>query len=382
MTSSAFAWADDVCVSSPSDKLKVNVSDAGGRLYYSVTFDGQEVLQPSALGLKTSVGDFTKSLSIVDTQNSTISESYQMRGTKASSASYKANTLTLNLQNKDGRTFSILFQVSDHDIAFRYQIPRQKINKIEYKRARILSELSSFNFPEATTTFISPQIGPETGWEQTKPSYEEGYSADAPMAVESQYGHGYIFPALFHLPHAWVLVSETGVGSNYCGAHLSDYQAGIGYTVAYPDKGENNGFGADFAGIPLPGETPWRTITVGNSLKPIVETTVSYDVVKPLYEPSCHSMSPPATTNLAVTPGAGLSGRTIPSIMMIRSSSSISPQPWALSIASWITSGTHRLVVTASQNSPSMPSPRVFTSCSGITPTVSGMMPHRARVTA
>ena len=288
MTSSAFAWADDVCVSSPSDKLKVNVSDAGGRLYYTVTLEDQEVLQPSALGLKTSVGDFTKGLSIVDTQNSTISESYQMRGTKASSASYKANTLTLNLQNKDGRTFSILFQVSDHDIAFRYQIPRQKINKIEYKRARILSELSSFNFPEATTTFISPQIGPETGWEQTKPSYEEGYSADAPMAVESQYGHGYIFPALFHLPHAWVLVSETGVGSNYCGSHLSDYQAGIGYTVAYPDKGENNGFGADFAGIPLPGETPWRTITVGNSLKPIVETTVSYDVVKPLYEPSCN----------------------------------------------------------------------------------------------
>ena len=59
-------------------------------------------------------------------------------------------------------------------------------------------------------------------------------------------------------------------------------------------------------------------------------------------------MSPPATTNRAVTPGAGLSGRTTPLTTMIRSSSSISPQPWALSIASWITSGTHRLVVTAS----------------------------------
>ena len=158
MTSSAFAWADDVCVSSPSDKLKVNVSDAGGRLYYSVTFDGQEVLQPSALGLKTSVGDFTKGLSIVDTQNSTISESYLMRGTKASSASYKANTLTLNLQNKDGRAFSIHFQVSDHDIAFRYQKPRQKINKIEYKRARILSELSSFNFPALLTPATALQM--------------------------------------------------------------------------------------------------------------------------------------------------------------------------------------------------------------------------------
>ena len=109
------------------------------------------------------------------------------------------------------------------------------------------------------------------------------------MDSPSQYGHGYIFPALFHLNmgnEAWVLVSETGVGSNYCGSHLSDYQAGNGYTVAYPDRGENNGFGSDFAAIPLPGHTPWRTITVGNSLKPIVETTISYDVVDQLYAPS------------------------------------------------------------------------------------------------
>jgi hypothetical protein len=285
-TSSVLAWAGDVTVSSPDNRLQVTVSDAGGRLYYTAKLDGQEVLQPSALGLKTSIGDLTKGLSIVDSKTDVIDEHYTMRGTKASSADYKANTLTMNLKNQDGRVFSILFQISDRDIAFRYEIPRQQVGRSEVKRARILSELSSFNFPEGTTTFISPQIGPESGWEQTKPSYEEGYSADAPMDKPSQYGHGYIFPALFHLPNGWALVAETGVGSNYCGSHLSDYQAGMGYTVAYPDKGENNGFGADFAGIPLPGETPWRTITIGNSLKPIAETTISYDLVKPLYEPS------------------------------------------------------------------------------------------------
>ena len=285
-TSSVLAWAGDVAISSPDNKLQVKVSDAGGRLYYTATLDGQEVLQPSALGLKTSLGDLTKDLSISNVQSSVINEQYTMRGTKASSANYNANALTLDIKNKDGVTFSIRFQVSNNDIAFRYEIPRQKIGRSELKRARILSELSSFNFPEGTTTFISPQIGPESGWEQTKPSYEEGYSADAPMDKPSQYGHGYIFPALFHLPNGWALVAETGVGSNYCGSHLSDYQAGMGYTVAYPDKGENNGFGADFAGIPLPGETPWRTITVGSDLKPIAETTISYDLVKPLYEPS------------------------------------------------------------------------------------------------
>ena len=287
LTSSVLAWADDVTVSSPDGRLVVNVSCEAGRLYYDASLDGQQMLCPSALGLKTSLGDLTRDLTIRDHQNETgLSETYTMRGTKASSATYNYNALTLDLQNKDGLTFSIRFQVSDNNIAFRYEMPRQKIGRIEYKRARILRELSSFNFPDGTITFISPQIGPETGWEQTKPSYEEGYSADAPMAVESQYGHGYIFPALFHLPSGWALVAETGVGSNYCGSHLSDYQAGTGYTVAYPDPSENNGFGSDFAAIPLPGITPWRTITLGRTLKPIVETTISYDVVKPLYEPS------------------------------------------------------------------------------------------------
>ena len=302
------AWAGDVIISSPDSSLQVTVSDAGGRLYYSASLNGQEMLLPSALGLKTSIGDLTRELSIVNSQLSIVSNAYQMRGTKASSHAYKATKAVIDIENKDHQRFSIIFQVSNNDIAFRYAIPRQKWQGKEPKRLRIKSELSSFNFPDGTTTFISPQIGPESGWEQTKPSYEEGYSADAPMDTPSQYNHGYIFPALFHLTmgtdptvsskanyrgsvpsvrsDAWALISETGVGSNYCGSHLSDYQPGTGYTVAYPDAGENNGYGTDFAAIPLPGETPWRTITLGSSLKPIAETTISYDLVEPLYEPS------------------------------------------------------------------------------------------------
>jgi len=309
--------ADNFSVSSPNGSLVVTVSDRGGRLSYTASLDGVKVLEPSALGLKTSLGDLTKDLKVLTSSLLPLTSSYQMRGTKASTSHYEANALTVDVENKEGVKFSILFQVSNNDIAFRYQMPRQKINRREYKRVRILAELSSFNFPDGTTTFISPQIGPESGWEQTKPSYEEGYSNDAPMTTPSRYGHGYIFPALFHIGGSdvkpidgifaknsinkknslplskgeqegvlWALVSETGVGGNYCGSHLSDYQSGMGYTVVYPDRGENNGYGTDYAVIPLPGETPWRTITVGNSLKPIAETTISYDVVEPRFEPS------------------------------------------------------------------------------------------------
>ena len=286
MTSSVLTWAGDVIISSPAGNLQVTVSDAGGRLYYTASLNGQQMLLPSALGLKTSIGDFTRDLTILNSQLSPITTSYTMRGTKASKSDYQATKAVLDIENKDKQQFSIVFQVSDDNIAFRYAIPRQKWQRKEPKRLRIKSELSSFNFPDGTTTFISPLARPESGWEQTQPSYEEGYSADAAMDTPSQHGRGYIFPALFHLPQGWALVSETGVGSNYCGSHLSDYQAGNGYTVTYPDAGENNGYGTDFAAIPLPGETPWRTITLGTTLKPIAETTISYDLVEPRYEPS------------------------------------------------------------------------------------------------
>ena len=99
------------------------------------------------------------------------------------------------------------------------------------------------------------------GWKRTKPSYEEEYKADAPMSERSQYGHGYTFPCLFRIDDAgWVLVSETGVDSRYCGSRLSDVSEGNLYTVAFPMPEENNGNGTVAPAFALPGATPWRNV--------------------------------------------------------------------------------------------------------------------------
>lgn len=149
----------------------------------------------------------------------------------------------------------------------------------------VKEEQTGFRFPEQTTTFLCPQSDAMIGWKRTKPSYEEEYKADAPMSDRSQYGHGYTFPCLFRIGNdGWVLVSETGVDSRYCGSRLSDVSEGNLYTVAFPMAEENNGNGTVAPAFALPGATPWRTITVGDHLKPIVETTVPWDVVSPLYE--------------------------------------------------------------------------------------------------
>ena len=277
--------AEQVSVQSPDGKLMVTVSDDGGKPSYTVFLDGKQMLLPSALGLYTNIGNLTEGLRITGQRLSAVEKQYDMRNVKSSHIEYKANQLMLTFENPKRQQLELTFLVSDHDVAFRYTLPRPNNNR-GTQRAQIYGEASSFNFPDGTTTFLCPQIGPETGWSQTKPSYEEEYTPDAPMAAKSQYGRGYTFPCLFHLPQGWALVSETGTTGRYCGTHLSDYEEGKGYAIAFPDKGENGGYGSEFVSCALPAETPWRTITLGSTLKPLVETTVSYDVVEPLYDPS------------------------------------------------------------------------------------------------
>ena len=136
LLATGWALAENVNVTSPDGRLSVTFACENGRAFYSVDYDGQQVLHPSALGLKTSIGDLTRGLTLKDTKNGKVSNQYQMRGTKASSADCQAYSLTLDLQNQDGVEMGITFQVSNHDVAFRYEMPRQKINRKEMKRVR------------------------------------------------------------------------------------------------------------------------------------------------------------------------------------------------------------------------------------------------------
>ena len=281
------ASAREDAISSPDGKLVVTVSDDGPCATYSVKYDGRQVLLPSPLGFKADFGDFTQKLRITTSRMGGADRLYQMHQAKRSWMHYVAAQLFVSFKNAAGQKITVEFSVSNNDVAFRYHIPRQKDDNP--KSAVIQHESTGFVLPDGTTTFLTPQSKAMVGWERTKPSYEEEYKADMPMTARSQYGEGYTFPCLFKLPATksqatepggWVLISETGVSSQYCGSHLSDYP----YTIAFPMAGENNGIGTTTAGIALPGKTPWRTITVGNTLAPIVETTIAYDVVEPLYQ--------------------------------------------------------------------------------------------------
>ncbi|WP_263603282.1 glycoside hydrolase family 97 protein [Chryseobacterium sp. PET-29] len=266
---------------SPDGKLKLNVFSENGKALYNISYQEKVMLEKSPLGLITNESDLSQNLKFTDSKKDQVSKTYTNEKNKKSQVDYKANTLTVNFTNADQFSISIEFQVSNNNIAFRYHLLPMK----DRLSAVVQSEITGYRFPVQTTTFLSPIMKPMTGFARTAPSYESGYKADAELGAKADYG--YVFPGLFHLGNnGWILLSETGVNSLYCASHLETTSEKSLYKVAYPNMAENNGFGSTGAAISLPGSTPWRTITVGASLQPIVETTVPFDVVKPMYESS------------------------------------------------------------------------------------------------
>ena len=310
--------AQEFRVLSPDGLTYLNVKLADGRLTYNAgyrtvvkpkkkgavadTLDVPMILD-SPLGLYTSVGDLSKGLKYIQTKSPeryNHTNEYTLRQGKQSKISSEENTLVLLFSNPEAIAKNLMmfvsFRVFNNNIAYNYRIAQGEGSQTS--AVVVTGEASGFRLPTDATAFICPQSDPMIGWMQTKPSYEEGYIWDEPITKRSGYGHGWTFPCLFHEgDKGWVLISETGVSSSYCGSHLSDATSDGLFTIAFPMEGENNGFGSTGAQIGLASclnspydwmtqSTPYRTITFGPSLKPIVETTITWDVVDQLYEPS------------------------------------------------------------------------------------------------
>lgn len=276
---SSVASAENKQITSPDGKLVVTVADMDGRPSYSVSYDNVLFLKPSPLGIIANIGDFSSGMSLEkNVSTNKIDETYELASIKKSKVRYVANEAVFSFTQQGKTIYDVIFRISNNDVAFKYKMYPQG----ETLSCVIKKEATGFAFPDGTTTFLCPQSKPMGGFARTSPSYETSYTADD-VAGKNGWGEGYTFPCLFRNgDNGWVLVSETGVNGGYCASRLLGHKEGV-YTIGFPQEGEANGNGTVSPGIALPGETPWRTITVGKTLAPIVETTVPFDVVKPLY---------------------------------------------------------------------------------------------------
>ena len=215
---------------SPDGKLSVRLEQTpDSRILYSVEYDGKTMLSPSPLGLVAQDCDYSK-LVYTGEERKAVKVDYRLDRIKTSHVSHDAVRYMTHFKTPEGRLLDIEWHLSDNDVAFRYSIPRDT----DTGSIRVMREETCFDFPEGTTTYLCPQSDAMIGWKRTKPSYEEYYRSAAPLG--------------------------------------------------FPMPEENNGNGTVEPAFALPGCTPWRTITVGTDLAPIVETTIAFDVVEPRFE--------------------------------------------------------------------------------------------------
>ena len=269
-------------IQSPDGKVTVTLELAeGGKPCYKVNYQGLEVLNNSALGVVTNIGDFTQGLEVKEVVQNKVNRTYDLRNIKQSHIDYEANEAVATYTRQGNPVMDVIFRVSNRDVAFRYKIyPGRRDTRV----CVVENEASSFVLPDGSTSFLCPQSRPMGGFARTSPSYETPYTLDAPTGTNG-WGEGFTFPCLFKVPSGWLLISETGTDGGYVGCRLLNEQ-GANYRIGFPQPGEMNGVGSTTPSIALPGCTPWRTITLGTTLQNIVETTVPWDLVQPKYAAS------------------------------------------------------------------------------------------------
>jgi alpha-glucosidase len=278
---SAATLTPSLGVASPDDRILVQVGVSEGQASYSVAFNGQEILRKSRLGVVRDDADFTQGLSPTANypkralQLEKVEDRYQLLTSKRRQNVYRANRRVVELQTATGARMDIEVQVSNDGFAFRYVFP-----ETDARVHKISREASSFNFLPDARAFLQPLAPPRSGWSESNPSYEEIYGRDQPVGTLSSLGGPYVFPALFRLGDNWLLVSETGVGRNYCGSRLLPQRRSSEYLIDFPTALESSGSGPATPESTLPWKTPWRLVVIG-SLKTVVESTLGTDLAAP-----------------------------------------------------------------------------------------------------
>ncbi len=297
--------AESFVVMSPDQQVKVEVSTVDGGLFYQLEHGADVVVNASELGLATNHGDLFGNFDSLKAQDQshTISESYELSNGKQHTVQVEANQRRFWVTTDEGKVLELIFRVSNDGAAFRYHIPIQEANEGD-RLWQISEEKTEFVLNENTVAWIQPMPKAQTGWSNTQPSYEELYVHGMPL--EQLHGFleehdneveaaadlvavypyvGWIFPALFKMGDQsnpkWVLLSEAGVGRNYCGTRLVQEEAGNRFQIGFPMEAERVFDGPVKPESTLPWNTPWRLIVVGDTLATIVESTMGTDYAEP-----------------------------------------------------------------------------------------------------
>ena len=260
-------------ITSPDGRTTLNfVLTEEGEPAYSLTFDGEELIPLSRLGLTTTDEDFTRGLKLVDVEEDTFDETWEPVWGQFAEIRNNYNSLTVTLSSAQGRELKIEMRLFNDGLGLRYQLEGEGV-------ASITGERTEFN------------VGGD---------YEAHWIAGSDDDAEFDYMHtslSEITPETMQQSAGRVgALIECGVStpiamkSGATGNHLVIHEAALWH---YPGMilswdGDSQRFTSLLAGddevkseVELPFSTPWRTVIVGDCAGDLVESNLILNLNEP-----------------------------------------------------------------------------------------------------
>lgn len=248
-----------------------------GKLVYSVTFHGKQLLDPSALALELS-GQPTlgSNVQIVENIPGKGNDDYTLIAGKAGKIHDQYNTVELRVVENSGlkRTFLIEARAYNDGIAFRYVLPEQE----GIKELRLKQEDTEFRISTDATT-----------WALELPNYRSSYESEyvkLPISAFSNQGgvsSNFLIglPLLLHSPGtAWMALTEADLEGNP-GMYVTNPSgnwAGHWFVSKLSPRFDNPGLTLSTT---LPHHSAWRVLLVADSPGKLMESNIITDLNPP-----------------------------------------------------------------------------------------------------
>jgi alpha-glucosidase len=277
-------------VGSPDEAVQLEVFLREGRLYYSISFRKQSVVEASPLSLSVNGVVLTEGVELGEIRNYQLKETYPWRGVHSRAVNHW-NGLTIALKHIATRTaYTFEMRAFNDGVAFRTIVPGEG--------ARVPDEATRFVLPAGSTL-----------WYHDLGSHYEGIHAKKALADVKE-GDWAAPPMTFKLPGnaGYASITEAAL-VNYPGMALQadgarGFQLGLGHKhpISYPFKLR---YAADVERVSKPAAvtgtiaTPWRVVLIGADLNALVNA----DVIPNLCPPPDPKLFPKGIETEWITPG-------------------------------------------------------------------------------
>jgi hypothetical protein len=131
----------EVFVASPSGDVRMSVvTDDEGRMTYTVTRDGDTVIESSPLGLVSTTHDLTTGVTMTSSSGRAIDESYTMLTGKRRERQVSGTEVTVPLKDANGARAELIMRAQEDGVAFRYHL-------LGEGESEVMSESTGFTIP-------------------------------------------------------------------------------------------------------------------------------------------------------------------------------------------------------------------------------------------